>query len=297
MEELNIESFQNQSKIEIDYQNPESWYLNDEIKPLIAVSIHSVGPSREQDIASRVLMAGNVSENYSNPIEANRNLNNFLESLNISPGDVVTMHPQDVNDETLNAIDVDAVALDRDRATYLEERGDFIYTRNPERVLSVKPADCSGIICFGQTEQGPIMSLTHLSKHGAERGYLDQMFKHLDGLGVDMGTIKIYIVGGAYKENRPYSNEDNPRKASNYEHLLVDIVDKDISADGKWHYNIDVPGFILNKLREKGINDKQIFLDQTDTARPNSGHSSHSRAVNSGGKELESRDVIVARML
>jgi len=291
MEKLNIESFQNQS--EVEDQDSESWYLKDSIKPLIAVSIYSVGPSREKGL-ERNILAGNMSKNYDDRLEADRNLNNFLESINVLPGDTVTMHPQDVNDEELRAINIDTVSLEKDCATYLKDRGDFIYTRNPETALSVKPADCSCIFCFGETEQGPIMSLTHLSKHGAVRGYFDQMFEYLDNLGIDRETMKIYIVGGAYKENRPYSHEDDSSEASNYKKLFKDIKYND--DDGNWHYNIDVPGFILSKLSENKINDNQIFLDQTDTARLDSGHSSHSRTARSDGKEIESRDIAIGRM-
>jgi len=300
-ERYNEQQYQERKKYnlenEVDYPNinANSWYTaNNEENPLVAVSVCRSGPSREN-------LAGNMGKGYGDPNrnkedwpkDADRNVNNFLKSLNISPSDIITMYPQDVSDQDLIAIDVDAVSMDIDHVSCLDDRGDFIFTRNPEIVLGVKPADCSSIICFGETDQGPILSLTHISKNGAIAGYVDQMFHHLEILGVKKKSLKIYFVGGAYKENRPYTSKDNPRNTPNYENLLKDISQ---DSDGLYHYNIDLPGFIRWRFKKNKISDNNIFEDTSDTARPDSGYSSHSRAVMSGGSEPESRDLVVASM-
>lgn len=313
-----------------ELQSPEApahgktWWENEAEtpnRPLILTSIGTMGPSRESNPEARQELAGNMSENYSQPEDpaltpaekierANQNVNRFLHNYDLLPSHTALLRPQQDYSQPLSAVDVDQIfTIDesKDRATWLEQRGDLLITRDPEKVLAVRPADCPVIVGRGVDGNGQdILFLGHYAWRGEDAGYVDQTLDYLRDQGVDFATLRLYIAPGLRKDSAKYytSNVDPSKdiKPGNFSHPKRELLFTNVEPlpteddEPKYKFKIDMQGFLRHTLNEAGIADWQIFEDDSDTGRPDSGHNSHSRAFNRPNEEVEGRDIVVATM-
>lgn len=297
---------------ELDHNNQNSWYLTDPERPFhVTMSLHDIGPSREQKIA-RIPVITNVSPDYGPdsvdksqwPELARVNLNKFLRSIEIDPATVRILHPNRKFSTPLKMVAVDAENVEPNRTdpTYLQQAGDFIYTFNPNLSLAVRPADCPVVAAYGETPAGPVQTMTHIAWEGAVAGYVDQMFTAYDKLMVDRSTLKIYLTAGGHAENFAYKDyPNNPLEmAPGLEGLFINVRKQvDSHNSPLYSFAIDTPNFVYKKLIDHGIKPDQIFVDTTDTAALDAGTSSNTRMKRSQFGDLDilpednSRDVIV----
>ena len=297
---------------QIEAANSKSWFWSDQPRKLeVVASVASSGPSRERGLA-RIALAGNMSEKYGDPsipqeqwpMIANANVNAFHTSLGLDPRHTKILRPQRSYGIPLQPVNVDDISNDPSNTNALwlpqENAGDFLYTYDPNTVLGVRPADCPVIMASGETSRGRILTLTHIASLGAEAGFVKQMFEKFEDLEIDKGTLQVYVTPGAQAENYPYEKAQNPMREG-LEKLFVNIRPVQIKdrktgeeIDG-YKFNIDTPNFVYNELLRLGLSNEQVFVDTSDTARADSGYSSHGRAIRST-TEVNSRDLIIARM-
>lgn len=288
---------------DIEALNERSWYLNPvEKPPFVALSVTSIGPSRETKIA-RTVLAGNMSENYGHkdipkeqwPDLANQNVNRHVRNMGYKPSQLHILRPQTDYTQPLNLVNADdpTFSYNKDKATWLPNAGDFIYTYNPETVLGVRPADCPIVVTRAETPEGTMLSLTHFAWRGAQAGYIEQMFDHFKQLGVDLSTARMYVSPGVEPHNFPFKNREKPGQPLEPADLFVDV---SMAADGEYQGFIDLPGFVRKRLITHGITEYQIYQDTSDTSLPESGYSSHSRAVRAGSTEENSRGIFIASL-
>lgn len=302
---------------EIESANDRSWYLNGfDRHHDVFLSIESIGKVRPYPYGSnhdsdtnRLTIDGNMSPLYGpssqddaeKKAKAQLNMVNFLESISIRPNAVKILKPQRDYSRPLQTYNVDNYELPDDLKVphQVETKADFIFSHDPNTVLGIRPADCPVVMASAMTKNGPIMMLTHLAWEGAANGFTEQMVKYYSDLEVDMQTLQVYITPGGHAENFTYKDSDeNPLDMyDGVSKLFIDVRSKQ-NDDGKiaYDYKIDTPNFVYNELVRLGINKTSIYLDTSDTARLDSGCSSHTRAVKLGENEVETRDLMVMQL-
>lgn len=289
----------------------------------VAMSVTTVGPSRETEgwKNNRVTLAGNMARAYTQPGEeqleqarlkkkltseqkanmsrvAEENKVKFIESLGYNPSNTFGMHPQSSFAEDLGIINVDdASMLEDDFSSKLApmqpKQGDFLYTRDPEKVLGCCPADCPVLGIKGIDNEGKdILAMLHVGWQGLNAGYLEQGMNFLRTQGVDFSTLRIYVGPSAHKESYPYKSDEDPRKSdedlsvaksSRFTHpdrdkLFVDVHEN--QSMGTYNFKMDMGGFIHNMLTSPdriALDPWQVAYDGSDTANFDSGYSSNSR--------------------
>ncbi len=328
----------------VDIFKRPSW-LTSEHPFTVAVSVTSVGPSRSTEgwKEQRTNLAGNMGSGYAQldrpdldqariakeltdeqkfemAQAARENNVNFIRSNGYDPSNTYVMWPQSKYPEKLGIINLDdETMLEEDEdgvlAPMQPKQGDFIYTRDPEKVLGCRPADCPVLTIRGTDANGEdVFALLHVGWQGLNAGYLDQGMEFLISQGVDLSTLRIYVGPGSKKENYPYTNKQDPLNDtspdSRFTHpnkgkegeLFVGrdklFVDKEYDAEKEeYAFRMDMFGFIdyvLTDSEKFGLDPWQVAYDGSDTADLDSGYSSHSRVRQTG--EINTRSLVIASM-
>lgn len=308
----------------IEAANRTSFYLNNPHRSFDAYqSINSVGDERvslmslseEASIAThavkRFLAGGNMSTLGSyGPTEltieeriadAHKNMRTFMDSVGVSETSVFVLRPNRNYSMPLKVVDVDTQeTADRtDWPLRLDTEGDFIFTRDPNKALAVRPADCPVMIAAADTREGKLYMMVHYAWRGAANGHVRQTAEIFDSLGVDRRTLEVYLTPGGHAENFPYTNyPHDPRiEYPDAEGLFLNtksrLTDK---GEEVWDFGIDIPKFVYDQVLEHfDIDPTQVFCDTSDTSAMDSGYSSHSRSsrlMDLG--ESNTRDLVLA---
>jgi len=301
----------------IDTLNRASWYLNDSERSFsVTMSLNSAGDPRRPIPyqVDRVVQAGNMSpvrladgkvpygprhltdqERYDDAVA---NMNAYFDSLGVDPSTVRVLNPE----RTYFESPLSVVNVDEDDSAYkggepvkLKERGDFIYTYNPDVVMAVRPADCPIAVMSAETPKGRIYMMLHFAWRGPAYGQFEDMYKELALLDVDLSTLDVYVTPGGHAETLSfvdYTPDDTLEKPVPYEgNLFVGVVE-DKGAQ-TYTFGIDMPKAVYDAFIDLGLEERQIFLDTTDTASMESGYGSHTRAAK--GREDNVRDLVVVR--
>jgi copper oxidase (laccase) domain-containing protein len=179
----------------------------------------------------------------------------------------------------------------------LESSGDFIYTRNPDTVLAVRPADCPIAVISAETPKGETQIMVHFAWRGSAFGQFADMKNELDALGVDYETMRVYITPGGHAETYQFSNyrPDDKNNPMPIEGNLFVGVEKHTGGDGveTYSFGMDTPNDIYESFIDLGLDKKQVFIDTSDTTALDSGYASHSRAMNL--KDDNVRDLVTVQ--
>lgn len=309
----------------INVANQKSYYLNDPNRTFDAFqSLHSYGeariinnPSSEEEAsltrraAFRLMAGGNMSTlGPYGPAElseaeriqdAKNNMETFFHSLDIPKTSVYMLNPERDYSTPLTLVDVDKQTFDESTQwpARLGTSGDFIYSRDPNKVLAVRPADCPVMIATGDTAEGKVHMLVHYAWKGAANHYVQQTAQAFDSLGVDRDSLEIYLSPGAQSENYVYAGySKDPREEFPDTDGLFTKVTSHEKKDGTtvWDFGIDTPKYVYDQVLKYVVTDpKQVFCDTTDTGSLQSGYSSHSRSNRLKPQgESNTRDIVVA---
>jgi copper oxidase (laccase) domain-containing protein len=183
-----------------------------------------------------------------------------------------------------------------------KEQSDMIYTRNPNQALAILPADCPTLIGRGQDAEGNwVMWLQHGGWNGLNEGYLDDGLDFArDELGVDLSKALFHIAPGGIEFK--YHQDIDPHSPENdkftHPRLLENLENFTEAEGGGYDFEINMFGFIMDALADRGVDvEHQVYVNNTDTSRLDSGHSSHQRfADKSLGEDRQpfaSRDMVL----
>lgn len=309
----------------IDEANMRSWYAIQHDRPFEAyLSFASAGDPRidlsklsleeraSAKAAKRVITWGNMSPlNQYGPTEmaidqriddAKTNMANYFNELSISAESVHILFPERDYTTPLTIIDIDTQPVE-ENTTYPQRvptSGDFIYTRDPNKILAARPADCPIMLASADTPEGKIYMLVHYAWLGAANHYVEQTAVALEALNVNTSSMSIYLTPGGQAESYSYKNypEDPRVKFPGTEGLFVNVVEKTNTDGAKvWDFAIDTPKFVYDQVLEKiGVDPTQVFCDTSDTSALNSGYSSHGRSKRLAEQgESNTRDIVIMR--
>lgn len=285
----------------IDEQNARSFWLKEPHTFEVRQSLHDTGGKLADitQLAARRILAGNTSparEGAYGPLgigitpemrmaDATRNFEQFIETQGVSLKNVRTMRPERDYSTPLTFVDIDQQKVDPDntKPVTLDTAGDFIFTRNSELALAVRPADCPVVVGTVTTPESDIHFMLHLAWQGAASGYIKQAKEWFDEQRANPASFRLYVSPGAHAENYPYNNWDkNPLEVyPGYDTLFVDRHLEPSTKppyDMKWAFSIDTPHFVYTELlKEWQLDPFQVFADTSDTGAVGSGYSSHNR--------------------
>lgn len=306
---------------EIDEANRESFYMTDPDRSLdVFMSVHNTGGYRMEfdpvTSADRIIraeheLAGNVSDVGSygpasaTPEErmgnARSNMARFFETIGVPQESVYILNPERDYSTPITIVNADEQEITENTTwpVRLDNSGDFVYTRDPNKVLAGRPADCPIMFASADTPEGKVYMLVHYAWRGAGCQYVAQTADAFDTLGVDRSSLEIYLSPGAHAENYPYDNYPrDPREEFPDTDGLFTGVESFVNDAGetRWRFNIDTPKFVYDQVLEKfGVDPKQVFCDTSDTGALESGYSSHGRSMRLKDQgESNTRDIVCA---
>lgn len=231
--------------------------------------------------------------------DALTNMMTHFQGIGVDPAMVRVLKPERDYDTPLTVVNVD-----KDEGIYqgsepvqLAKAGDFIYTRNPDIVLAVRPADCPVVIMEAETPEGPIGIMIHYAWRGPANGQLEDTKRELDALGINYASIRAYITAGGHTETFRFTDyvpneKDYPEPIQGY--LFDDIKSNIDDHDRKrYSFGVDTPYAVYQGFKKFGLADNQIFIDTSDTTSRETGYASHSRAINL--KDDNVRDIVTAQ--
>src|SRR5690606_32593919 len=94
---------------------------------------------------------------------AKDNMAKLFESLSISAESVNMLFPERDYTTPLTVIDIDGQPVE-ENTTFprrVSTSGDFIYTRDPNKILAARPADCPIMFASADTPEGKVYMLVH----------------------------------------------------------------------------------------------------------------------------------------
>lgn len=314
-----------------NWPNPrESWLMKDEAGPVVVTTVATTGGKAPRELAGSMSpvwgqpydtkFLGNVSiigmnlmpnqmkhltdEAKQNIVEARKesarlHMNQALESIGGPElaADVVVMKPQSdhYKDRTIKGNIVSADDKERSDGYIEDDRPAFmIYSHDPNRVVGIRPADCPTVAFAGHDRDGkPVHGLMHGGWQDEDAGFLEQGLVFLDkDLNVDIKNLNFTVGPGGV--NFDYKRPTDPRDGDdpNVVHAGWKTRTTDHEkVNGGVAFVFDMHGFAVDRLKEAGAADSQIFVDSTDTTDPKSGHASHKLAAQ--GKKPPMRDVVL----
>lgn len=307
----------------IDLLNADSFYMTNPFRTFdIFQSIQSIGEARVNYSTSslvptptlmpqRFIAGGNMStifpygpRNMSEEkriADARHNMSAFFESIGVPETSVYILHPDRDYSTPLTPVNVDVQPVFNDTIwpARLDTAGDFIYTRDPKKVLAVRPADCPVMIASADTPEGKLYMMVHYAWQGVARGYIQQTAALFDSLCVAPDSLEIYLSPGAQAENFPYTDYPmNPlEEFPGTEGLFTDVICTPTNNNAPlWNFRIDTPKFVYDQiLHVLNVKPSQIFIDLSDTGALNSGYSSHTRSSQLKKQgESNTRDIVTA---
>lgn len=211
--------------------------------------------------------------------------------------DVVIIKPQNdhYKDRAIRGNIVNADDVERTGHYIEDNRPAFmLYSHDPSRVVGIRPADCPTVAFAGHDQQGrPVHGLMHGGWQDEDAGFLEQGLAYLaSDLHVSIKDLKFTIGPGGV--NFDYKRPTDPRGGNDptivHEGWKTRTTDHE-QVEGGVRFVFDMHGFAVDRLREAGATDEQIFIDSTDTASELSGHASHKLA--SQGKMAPMRDLVL----
>lgn len=210
----------------------------------------------------------------------------------------------------------------------MDIRANFVFTRDPEIVLAIKPADCPIVIGFCKDKDGnDLIYVDHSGADAANAGLSYQGMIYLrDELGVNLSEVQIAIIPGVSKENFFITNEPERRGNGISEESWKDFIDepypdyivegllradpkfkemtekqKDVKRqeirNGQKRY-VDIGEATLWQLIDTGVlpENIQIIEDDSYEAAGNGTAHSHRYTMENDGKN-RGRDVVMYQLL
>ena len=210
----------------------------------------------------------------------------------------------------------------------LELSANFVFTRNPNITLTIKPADCPIVIGYCKDKFGnDLVFIDHSGADAANASMSRQGLLYLrDELGVDLSKIKAVMLPGVSKENYFITNEPERRGNGISEESWKDAIDQkypDYIVEGllqsspgfaemspaqkeakreeirngqKRH--VDIPEATIWQLVDAGIppeNIQAIIVDSYESARNGEAYS-HRFTTENGGKR-KGRGIVAVQLL
>lgn len=210
----------------------------------------------------------------------------------------------------------------------LEVQANFVFTRDPNLILTIKPADCPIVVGYCKDRDGnDLMFVDHSGRDAANAGLTYQGLLYLrDVLGVDLYQMKVAVLPGVSKKNYFITNEPERRGWGiseenwgenidpQYPDWIVESLLKvhpkyrdDLPAEERDLYkeqirngqmrHVDIPEATIIQLLKAGVPPKNIDAILIDSyAEAEKGRAYSQRYTNESGGKRKGRSIVVAQL-
>lgn len=152
-------------------------------------------------------------------------------------------------------------------------KANFIYTKDSNVTLSIRPGDCNVSIIYAKDGKGrDLVGLIHSSAYSTNMGLPRLAIRHLiEEEGVDPLSIVIGIIPGVSKEHYSLSQEANVLKNPNLDKIIVErnwknnIFPKNPLKGDDEPRPVDILGATIMQFEEEGISPQNIQAYGIDT--------------------------------
>lgn len=201
-----------------------------------------------KDIGSAITVgySGKLLGNTQASFGSNAN-ENFAKFSGKFPGKTVYNMPAVGKDNVVNVDTLDPKKLDQMEA-------DALITKNTSALLVLKAADCIPLVFYVPGQK--ILALVHAGTSGAARHLPSKVIKEL---GTSPEQIHCYVGPSISQKSYrfPPDHDFSDKKLDNSWDLYIFR-----QPDG---IHIDLPAYVLDELKNCGITDENIELEQIDT--------------------------------
>jgi len=180
----------------------------------------------------------------------------------------------------------------------------FIFTRDPRVVLSIRPGDCNVSILYCKDKRGrEIVGLIHSSAMSANMGLPRYAIQHLiNEEEVDPSTIRIAITPGISKDNYTLNEDEYTLKGETYSRTIAEnnwkqhIDPKDLTLPDNQQRPVDIFGATVMQYVEEGIDPSHIEGYDIDTFKGSADGVTFSHRHSVVNKKPEARYMIAVQL-
>lgn len=149
----------------------------------------------------------------------------------------------------------------------------FIYTKDPRILLSIKPADCDVSILYAKDKDGQdLVGIVHSSALSTNAGLPRYAIDYLvEEEGVDVSTIRIGIAPGISSDHYGLNDEPDVIKNKTIDKVVVErnwkqhIAPKDPNLGDEQLRSVDITGATIMQFIEAGVMPSHIEAYDLDT--------------------------------
>nr|MBI5455818.1 laccase domain-containing protein [Candidatus Levybacteria bacterium] len=149
----------------------------------------------------------------------------------------------------------------------------FMFTRDPRVLLSIRPGDCNASILYAKDRMGrDLVGIIHSSAQSANAGLPRYAIEYLiQEEDVDISTIKIGITPGISRKHYSINQESDAIKNQTIDRVIVErnwkqhIDQHDPSQGDEQRRHVDILGATIMQYVEAGVSPENIEAIDVDT--------------------------------
>ncbi|OHA50556.1 MAG: hypothetical protein A3A97_03210 [Candidatus Terrybacteria bacterium RIFCSPLOWO2_01_FULL_40_23] len=191
------------------------------------------------------------------------NVREFLESQGFInyPNVIQVQGKYEGTDAQIEEVDFDTL---KDRAKVV---GNFVFTRDSQIALIIKPADCPVAIIYCKDKEGnPLVGIDHGGADAINAGLTRQGLWYLkDELGIDLSKVKIAVFPGVSKKNYFITNEPERRGNGIVERNWGEFIDPKETDDPSEERHVDILSAFEMQALQAGVKSENIQAYRVDT--------------------------------
>ncbi|OHA47117.1 MAG: hypothetical protein A3A80_01720 [Candidatus Terrybacteria bacterium RIFCSPLOWO2_01_FULL_44_24] len=207
--------------------------------------------------------APNMSSEYGQDASTGeKNVGEFLETQGFinSPNVIKVLGKYEGTHAQVEEVDFDTP---KDRP---EISGNFVFTRDSNITLIIKPADCPVAIVYCKDKEGnPLVAICHAGRDAIDAGLIRQGFWDLqDKLGVDLSEAKIGVFPGISQKNYFITNEPERRGSSISERNWGEFITQKETDDLSEKRHVDMLSAFEMQALQAGVRPENIQAYRVD---------------------------------
>ncbi len=192
-----------------------------------------------------------------------KNVREFLESQDFInyPNIIQVQGKYEGTDAQIEEVDFDTL---KDRKKVV---GNFVFTRDSQIALIIKPADCPVAIIYCKDKEGnPLVGIDHGGADATNAGLTRQGLWYLkDQLGIDLSEVKIAVFPGVSQKNYFISNEPERRGNGIVERNWGEFITPKETDDPSEKRYVDILSAFEMQALQAGIKPENIQAYRVDT--------------------------------
>ena len=199
---------------------------------------------------------GNMSFRYGKKEEVLVNRRNFLEDIGLGFDDCVAMQTGNRGSSSIKSVNRRSLGKGmRDSESAIQ--ADCLVTNESGVFLWLVSADCLPMIFFSRKPF--FLALAHISRQNSGSRFSSKIVKFLENSGVEPRKLVVYFGPSIKKESYLFDRQNlSQAEKPDWQPFIEETKTRLLS--------VDLVGFNISQLKSAGALEKNIFVDDEDTA-------------------------------